>query len=169
MLRPLNKKNPTARITICTRACLPTCFGSLITAEKIQSSSTQTCIWHLPSLAPEIPRTILSWDSGSPRLSGMETRTNPESVLQVRGGVPKGGGVCNLPGMSFTWMMLLENYTVPSSWSRWRAWRWDPAHRSAFICNGSQPAKINKSVTVHSSPHHSSIQEEGGKNPPNSC
>lgn len=124
----------------------------------------QTCIWNLPRLALEVPRKMLPFDSSCPKLSGTETRTIPECVLQVTGELPKVTGVCNLPGMSFTWTMLLENYTVPSSSSRWRAWRWDPAHRRAFMRNGSQPAKINKSVTVHGSPHPSCIHNEGKKN-----
>lgn len=161
------KKTPTACITICTRACLPTRFGSLITAETIQSSDKTTCISNLPS--PEIPWKISPRGSSSPRLSDGETRTIPECVLQGRG-VSQRWRVCNLPGMSFTWTMLLENDTVPSSSSRWRAWRWDPAHRSAFMSTGSRPAKINKSVTVHSSPPPLQHSRGGGKkNPPNSC
>lgn len=177
MLRPPNKKNSTTRITICTRICSPTHFGSLITAETIQSSCKQTCIWNLPSLAPEIPRKILPWDSSSPRLSGTETRTIPECVLQVAGAGRGGkGGVCP-KGDGF--VISLECLLRERCYLRTTLCH--PVHLGDAPGDGTllteallcvlvhSPKKINKSITVHSSPHPSSIHEDGKKPPPNSC
>lgn len=68
-------------------------------------------------------------------------------------------------GFPSPWNVFYVNDATwePHCATQWRAWRWDPAHRRSFMSNGSQPSSINRSVTVHSTPHPSGIHREGEK------